>query len=107
QVVDAVRVPVVAAGGIADARGIVAALALGANGVQIGTAFLGCAESGASALHREAILAGKAARTGLTKGFTGRLARGIQNQLMDELNRPDVEILPYPLQRALIKNLTA
>jgi nitronate monooxygenase len=95
QVADAVSVPVVAAGGITDARGIVAAFALGAEGVQIGTAFLACEESGASA-HR----------TGLTRGFTGRLARGIHNQLLEELNRPGVEILPYPLQRYLVRNLS-
>ncbi len=106
QVADAVSIPVVAAGGIADARGIVAAFALGAEGVQIGTAFLACEESGASALHRAAILRGNARRTGLTRGFTGRLARGIQNQLLSELNRPGVEILPYPLQRFLLRNLT-
>jgi len=106
QVADAVSVPVVAAGGITDARGIVAAFALGAEGVQIGTAFLACEESGASALHRNAILSGNARRTGLTRGFTGRLARGIHNQLLEELNRPGVEILPYPLQRALVRNLS-
>ena len=107
QIVDAVSVPVVAAGGIADARGIVAAFALGAEGVQMGTAFLASEESGASRLHRNAILSGKARRTGLTRGFTGRLARGIHNQLLEELNRPGVEILPYPLQRFLIRNLTS
>lgn len=106
QVADAVSVPVVAAGGITDARGIVAAFALGAEGVQIGTAFLACDESGANEVHRRAILGGNAGRTGLTRGFTGRLARGIQNQLLEELNRPGVEILPYPLQRNLLKNLT-
>jgi len=106
QVVDSVSVPVVAAGGIADARGVVAAFALGAEGVQIGTAFLACEESGASPLHRNALLSGNARRTGLTRGFTGRLARGIHNQLLEELNRPGVEVLPYPLQRILIKNLT-
>jgi nitronate monooxygenase len=106
QVADAVSVPVVAAGGIADARGIVAAFALGAEGVQIGTAFLACEESGASVHHRNALLSGNARRTGLTRGFTGRLARGIQNQLLEELNRPDVKILPYPLQRALVRNLS-
>lgn len=106
QVADAVSVPVVAAGGIADARGIVAAFALGAEGIQIGTAFLACEESGVSALHRNAILNGHARRTGLTRGFTGRLARGIQNQLLNELNRPGIEILPYPLQRFLVRNLT-
>ena len=106
QVVDAVSVPVIAAGGIADARGIVAAFALGAEGVQIGTAFLASEESGASAHHRKALLSGNAGRTGLTRGFTGRLARGIHNQLLEELNRPDVETLPYPLQRSLIRNLS-
>jgi nitronate monooxygenase len=106
QVADAVSVPVVAAGGVGDARGIVAAFALGAEGVQIGTAFLASEESGAGVHHRRALLSGKAGRTGLTKGFTGRLARGIHNQLLEELNRSDAEILPYPLQRALVKNLS-
>src|SRR5580704_8860316 len=105
QIVDAVAVPVVAAGGIADARGIVAAFALGAEGVQMGTVFLACEESGATTLHREAILSGKANRTSLTRGFTGRLARGIHNQLLEEMNRSGVAVLPYPLQRALMRNL--
>jgi nitronate monooxygenase len=106
QVADAVSVPVVAAGGVADARGILAAFALGAEGVQIGTAFLASEESGASVYHRNALVSGNARRTGLTKGFTGRLARGIHNQLLEELNRSGVEILPYPLQRALVRNLS-
>jgi len=105
QVVDAVSAPVVTAGGIGDARGIVAAFALGAEGVQMGTAFLASEDSGASALHRKALLSGKAERTSLTKGFTGRLARGVHNQLIEEMNRPGVEILPYPLQRHLVRNL--
>jgi nitronate monooxygenase len=105
QVVDAVSAPVVTAGGIGDARGIVAAFALGAEGVQMGTTFLASEDSGASALHRKALLSGKAERTSLTKGFTGRLARGVHNQLIEELNRLGVEILPYPLQRHLVRNL--
>jgi nitronate monooxygenase len=105
QTVDAVNIPVVAAGGIADARGIAAAFALGAEGVQMGTVFLACEESGAHPLHREAILSGKGARTGLTRGFTGRLARGIHNELLRMLNEPGTEILPYPLQRSLMRNL--
>jgi nitronate monooxygenase len=105
QVVDAVSAPVVAAGGIADARGIAAAFALGAEGVQIGTAFLASEESGASVHHRKALLSGKAQRTSLTRGFTGRLARGVHNQLIEELNRPGVAVLPYPLQRMLLRNL--
>jgi nitronate monooxygenase len=105
QVVDAVSAPVVAAGGIGDARGIVAAFALGAEGVQIGTAFLASEDSGASVYHRSVLLSGKAQRTSLTRGFTGRLARGVHNRLIEELNRPGVEILPYPLQRHLVRNL--
>jgi nitronate monooxygenase len=106
QIVDIVDVPVIAAGGIGDARGIVAALALGADGVQLGTAFLACEESGASRLHRGALLGKHAGYTALTRGFTGRLARGIHNRLMEELNRKGTEILPYPLQRGLVRNLS-
>lgn len=105
QIADLIDIPVIAAGGIADSRGVLAAFALGADAVQMGTVFLASEDSGASALHREAILGGKAAITGLTKGFTGRLARGIRNRLMDELNAEGIEILPYPLQRALVRNV--
>jgi nitronate monooxygenase len=106
QIVDIVDAPVIAAGGIADARGVIAALALGAEAVQMGTAFLACEESGASLLHRKALLGRNAEHTALTKGFTGRLARGIHNRLMEELNRKETEILPYPLQRGLVRNLS-
>lgn len=105
QAADAVTIPVVAAGGIADARGIAAALMLGAEGVQMGTVFLACEESAAHPLHREAILRGNARRTALTYGFTGRLGRGINNELLQTMNRPGTEILPYPLQRHLMRNL--
>ena len=106
QIVDIVDVPVIAAGGIADARGVIAAMALGAEAVQMGTVFLSCEESGATQLHRQLLLAKKAGHTGLTKGFTGRLARGVRNRLMEDLNREGAEILPYPLQRGLVRNLT-
>src|SRR6267154_2453380 len=106
QVVDIVDVPVIAAGGIGDARGIIAALALGAEAVQMGTVFLACEKSGASRLHREALLGRNGGQTALTKGFTGRLARGIHNRLMEELNRKEIEILPYPQQRGLVRNLS-
>jgi nitronate monooxygenase len=106
QVADAVKLPVVAAGGIADARGIVAAFALGASGVQMGSVFLSCEDSGASPCHREVLLTRAAGTTALTRGFTGRLARGIRNQLLDELNGKGAEILPYPLQRALVRHLS-
>jgi len=106
RIVDVVDVPVIAAGGIADARGVIAAFVLGAEAVQMGTAFLTCEESGASRIHRDALMHHKAEYTGLTKAFTGRLARGIQNRLMSELNQERAEILPYPLQRMLIRNLS-
>jgi nitronate monooxygenase len=105
QIVDIVDAPVIAAGGIADARGVIAALALGAEAVQMGTAFLACEESGASLLHRRALRGKKAGHTALTRGFTGRLARGIHNRLLEELNQVGTAILPYPLQRRLVRNL--
>jgi nitronate monooxygenase len=105
QIADNVDVPVIAAGGIGDARGVVAALALGAEGVQMGTVFLACEESGASLLHRQALRGKKAGHTALTKGFTGRLARGIHNRLLQELNQEGTAVLPYPLQRSLVRNL--
>jgi nitronate monooxygenase len=106
-VVDAVEAPVIAAGGIADGRGLVAALALGAEGVQIGTAFLPCAGSGASKAHRAALLSKAAKRTNLTETFTGRMARGIENRLMDELNEITSRPLPFPLQHALTQTIAA
>src|SRR5713226_6274172 len=105
QIVDIVDVPVIAAGGIGDARGVIAALALGAEAVQMGTVFLTCEESGASRLHRQALRGKKAGHTALTKGFTGRLARAIHNRLLEESNQEGTAILPYPLQRALVRNL--
>jgi nitronate monooxygenase len=97
---------VIAAGGIGDARGVIAALALGAEAVQTGTVFLAYEESGASRLHRETLRRRNAGHTALTRAFTGRLARAIHNRAMEELNRSGTEILPYPLQRELIRNLT-
>jgi nitronate monooxygenase len=83
QIVDGVDAPVIAAGGIADARGVAAALALSAEAAQIGTAFLTFEESDAHPLHRDALLRGEANHTALTKGFTGRLAPGIRNLLLE------------------------
>jgi nitronate monooxygenase len=85
QVVDAVRVPVIAAGGIADARGIVAALTLGASAVQIGTAYLFTPEARVQAAHRAALKTARDDSTALTNLFTGRPARGIFNRLMREI----------------------
>jgi nitronate monooxygenase len=85
QVVAAVKVPVIAAGGIADAKGVRAALALGASGVQVGTAYLLCPEATTSAVHRAALKEESARLTALTNLFTGRPARGIVNRLLREL----------------------
>jgi nitronate monooxygenase len=98
QVVSAVNVPVIAAGGIADGRGIAAALCLGAQAAQIGTAFLACDESGASAVHREQLHSANARHTALTRAFSGRLARGIRNRFIDETRSIEREALPYPVQ---------
>jgi nitronate monooxygenase len=100
QVRDAVRIPVIAAGGIADARGIKAALALGADAVQIGTAFLRCRESGTSQAHRDSIPQQASERSRLTRAMTGRLARVIQNELMDKLEAAGSK-LPFPWQGTL------
>lgn len=96
QVAGAVDVPVVAAGGLADARGVEAALRLGAQAAQLGTAFLACEESGAPALHRERLLDGAAHGTLLSRVFTGRLARALTSRLPAEL--AGVPLLPYPAQ---------
>src|SRR6185503_3536599 len=85
QIVRAVRLPVIAAGGIADAQGVAAALALGAAGVQVGTAYLLCPEATTSAVHRAALKSEAARHTALTNVFTGRPARGIVNRVMREL----------------------
>jgi nitronate monooxygenase len=98
QVVDRVKALVIAAGGIADARGIKAALALGAKGVQIGTAFLACQESNATAAHRELLFGRGASDTVLTKAFTGRLARSIRNRFAADMKAHEAELLPFPLQ---------
>jgi len=85
QIVDAVKVPVIAAGGIGDARGVRAAMALGASGVQVGTAYLLCPETKTSAVHRAALASDAALITALTNLFTGRPARAIVNRFVREL----------------------
>ena len=101
QVVDAVDLPVVASGGIMDGRGIAAALALGAAGVQMGTALLTCAEAGIPEAHKRAILDARETQTRVTRAFSGRPARGIVNRVMDDI--PDDAALPFPLQNALTR----
>ncbi|MGF9758359.1 nitronate monooxygenase [Microvirga sp. 0TCS3.31] len=97
QVVDAVKVPVIAAGGIADARGIVAALALGASAVQIGTAYLFTPEATIAPLHRQALKSAKSDQTALTNVFTGRPARGIVNRVMSEIGPMSQAAPQFPL----------
>jgi nitronate monooxygenase len=99
QVVDAVRLPVVASGGIMDGRGIAAARMLGASGVQLGTAFLRCPESGASAAYKAALRAARDESTLITRALSGRPARGLPNALTEELGNSE-DILPFPLQHA-------
>ena len=107
QVVDAVRVPVIASGGIMDGRGIVAALALGASAVQLGTAFLTCHEAGIPDCYKEAILSAHEDQTRITRAFSGRPARGIVNRFMTEIESKhgDDTILPFPLQNSLTRPL--
>jgi len=101
QVVDAVKVPVIAAGGIADGRGIAAALALGAAGVQIGTAFLTCAESGAPPPHRAALMAADGAATRMTRAFSGRPARGVVNRYMETMAPHEDDLPEFPLMNTV------
>ncbi len=107
QVVTAVKVPVIAAGGIADAKGVAAAIALGACAAQIGTAYLLCPESTASAVHRAGLKGPNAANTALTNLFTGRPARGIVNRLMGELGPMNPAAPAFPLATAAIAPLRA
>lgn len=101
QVADAVKVPVIAAGGIADGRGIAAALALGAAGVQIGTAFLSCAESGIAAPHRAALMASDGSATRMTSAFSGRPARGIVNRFMEAMEPHEAGLPDFPLMNTV------
>jgi nitronate monooxygenase len=107
QIVDAVKVPVIAAGGIADARGIVAALALGASAVQIGTAYLFCPEAGVSPLHLDALMNAADDDTMITNVFTGRPARGIANRLMLEVGPMASAAPKFPLASSALAPLRA
>ena len=107
QIVQAVRVPVIAAGGIADAAGGAAALALGASGIQVGTAYLLCPEATTSAVHRAALKDEAARHTALTNVFTGRPARSIVNRLMRELGPMSGVAPAFPLAAAAVGPLRA
>jgi nitronate monooxygenase len=105
QVVDAVNVPVIAAGGIGDARGIAAAFMLGADAVQLGTAYLHCPETQMHPLHRKALMEVSDHGTVVTKLFSGRPARAIRNRFTEELHALEEKAAPFPTQRAIIAPL--
>ncbi len=107
QVVQAVKVPVIAAGGIADAQGVAAAMQLGAAGVQIGTAYLLCPEATTSAVHRAALRSEAVRHTALTNVFSGRPARGIMNRLMREIGPMSPAVPEFPLASSAVAPLRA
>jgi nitronate monooxygenase len=104
-VVKAVKIPVIAAGGIMDGAGVAAVLALGAQAAQMGTAFIPCPESGASPVHKDALLAAKEDDTRITEKFSGKPARGIVNRFMREM--ADKPQLPFPAQNSVTGKLRA
>ena len=101
QVVDAVSIPVIAAGGIGDGRGIAAALALGASAVQLGTAFLTCPESAAHPLYRRALNAARDDQTRITHAFSGRPARGLENRYLLEMAGHEARYPDFPILNTL------
>jgi nitronate monooxygenase len=104
-IVGRVRLPVIAAGGVMDGAGIRAALSLGATAVQLGTAFLLCPEAGTHVSHRAALTSPMARRTVVTRGFSGRAARGLRNALSDAFET--IAAAPFPQQQALTAELRA
>ncbi|MEK6245956.1 MAG: nitronate monooxygenase [Pseudomonadota bacterium] len=104
-VVRAVRLPVVAAGGIMDGAGIAAALALGAQAAQLGTAFIPCPESGAPQAHKDALLAAREDDTRITEKFSGKPARGLSNRFMTEMAAKNAPQLAFPAQNSVTSKL--
>ena len=105
QVVDNVNIPVISAGGIMDGRGLMASICLGAQGVQMGTAFLTCVESGAHQVYKEAILNANEDQTVLTRSFSGKWARGIKNKFILELQKNEEFLPDFPIQNALTQEI--
>lgn len=101
QLVDQIKIPIIAAGGIMDGRGIIAAFDLGAEGVQMGTAFLSCFETGIPDIYKHTLLTQQQDNTVLTRAFSGKLARGIHNQFIERMDKKKTNILDYPIQNAL------
>jgi nitronate monooxygenase len=100
-----VKTPVIAAGGIANGRGVAAALTLGADAAQIGTAFLACDESNALPIHKEMLFSPAAKYTTLSRAFTGRLGRGLTSRIAKELVGKEKQFLPFPLQTTFMSSL--
>lgn len=105
QMADSVNIPVIAAGGIMDGRGVHASLTLGAGAAQLGTAFLTTKESATPKIHKDAILNSTEADTILTKSYSGKYARGIRNQFIDDMEKYQADILPYPYQNQMTKKI--
>ena len=105
QIIQKVKVPVIAAGGIADAQGVAAALSLGAAAVQVGTAYLLCPETKTSQIHRSALKSEAAHHTAITNIFTGRLARSIVNRSIREIGPVNADVPAFPLASAAITKL--
>ncbi|CAB3389633.1 NAD(P)H-dependent flavin oxidoreductase [Kyrpidia spormannii] len=103
QIVDRVRIPVIASGGIMDGRGIAACLTLGASAIQMGTAFLASRESGAHPAHKKALLHSRDTETVITDAFSGKPARGLKNTFISWMEQYDVPIPPYPIQNGLTR----
>lgn len=100
-----IKTPIIAAGGIANGKGVAAALALGASAAQVGTAFLATEESNALPIHREMLFSDAAKYTMLTRAYTGRLGRGLASRISKELLGKEQDILPFPLQTTLMADL--
>jgi len=105
QLADNIHIPIIASGGIMDARGIMAAMTLGASGIQMGTAFLSCTESGAFPIYKKMLLNSDANHTVLTRAFSGKTARGITNQFIRNMIAHENDILDYPIQNALTSEM--
>lgn len=105
QVVDSVKIPVIAAGGIMDGRGLMASICLGALAVQMGTAFLTCIESGAHPVHKDAILNASDDETVVTRSFSGKWARGLVNPFIEKMKEHENDLPEFPVQNSLTQDI--
>lgn len=105
QVADNISIPIIAAGGIMDGRGVLASLVLGAKAVQMGTAFVTCIESGANELHKKAILNGTEEQAVITSAFSGKPARGLKNEFIIKMKEHEATLPAYPIQNMLTQDI--